>query len=130
MTRDDVQRWLDAYVEAWKTYDPEKVNALFAANVEYRYHPYDEPLRGREAVAASWLDEPNRDAPGTYEAAYEPFAVDGDTAVAIGSSRYYTDASKSSLDKEYFNAYLLRFDRDGKCASCTEYFMLRPGSAL
>jgi ketosteroid isomerase-like protein len=130
MTRDDVQRWLDAYVEAWKAYDPEKINALFAADVEYRYHPYDEPLRGREAVAGSWLDEPNRDAPGTYDAAYEPFVVDGGTAVAIGSSRYYTDASQSTLDKEYFNAYLMRFDGNGKCAIFTEYFMLRPRPGL
>lgn len=38
-------------------YDPEEVAALFAEDVEYRYHPYDEPIVGRDAVVASWLGE-------------------------------------------------------------------------
>jgi hypothetical protein len=59
MTRDDVQLWRDAYVEAWKTYD-------------------------------------------------------------------YTDTSRVTLEMEYFNAYLLGFDSEGRCAWFTEYYMLRP----
>ena len=27
MSDEDVQRWLDAYVEAWRTYDPEAIGA-------------------------------------------------------------------------------------------------------
>ena len=37
----DVARWLDDYVEAWRTYDPDAIVALFAEEIEYRYHPYD-----------------------------------------------------------------------------------------
>ena len=55
--RDAVDRWLQAYIEAWKTYDREKISALFADDVRYRYHPYDDPIEGREAVVASWLEE-------------------------------------------------------------------------
>jgi hypothetical protein len=92
------------------------------ADAEYRYHPYDaEPVRGRDAIVASWLDEENEAERDKSEASYEPYAVEGNAAVAIGSSRYYTDASRRTLDKEYFNAFLLRFDSEGKCASFTEY---------
>src|SRR5215208_1812891 len=55
MTREDVDRWLEAYVEAWKTYDRGQVEALFAEDISYRYHPEDEPVEGREAVVDSWL---------------------------------------------------------------------------
>lgn len=30
MTHDDVQAWLDKYLEAWRTYDVEKISELFS----------------------------------------------------------------------------------------------------
>ena len=88
MTRDDVQRWLDAYVEAWRTYDPAAIADLFAEDATYRYRPYgdDTFVRGRDAIVADWRD--SQDAPGSWEAHYEPFAVEGDHAVAVGETRY------------------------------------------
>jgi ketosteroid isomerase-like protein len=126
LERADVQRWLDDYVAAWKSYDREAIAALFSPDVEYRYHPYDEPVRGREAVAAAWLGEGNsdvastRDEPDTYDASYRPVAVDGDVAVAVGASTY-TDPPTV-----YDNCYVLRFDADGRCSEFTEFFMKRP----
>ena len=76
MERSEVARWLDAYVEAWKSYDPEAIGGLFSDDCLYRYHPADEPLRGREQIVTSWLED-DPDAPGTYDAAYAPVAVDG-----------------------------------------------------
>jgi len=47
-------------------------------------------VRGREAIVRAWLepdgDASGRDATGTYEAHYEPWAIDGDRAVATGAS--------------------------------------------
>ena len=57
MQRSDVDRWLAGYVEAWRTYDREQIAALFGADAEYRYHPHDEPIRGRDAIVRSWLGE-------------------------------------------------------------------------
>jgi hypothetical protein len=48
VTREDVDRWLAAYIEAWKeSYDREQIAALFTEDVSYRYHPYDNPIEGR-----------------------------------------------------------------------------------
>jgi hypothetical protein len=131
MTRDDVQAWLDGYVEAWRTYDPERIGALFTEDAEYRYHPWDEPVRGREAIVRSWVSPEGgasgRDAPGTYDARYQPYVVDGERAVAVGSSDYF--AADGSIAQRYRNVFLLRFDDDGRCASFTEWFMLEPRSA-
>ena len=133
MDRTDVVRWLDAYVEAWKTYDRERIAALFAEDVEYRYHPYDEPVKGRDAVVASWLGQDehegasSRDAEGTYDASYAPVAVDGDIAVATGSSTYY-ERPGGAVQKIYDNCFVMRFDADGRCREFTEWFMKRPGT--
>jgi ketosteroid isomerase-like protein len=128
-----LQEWLDRYVEAWKSYDPDQVASLFAEDATYRYHPYDEGddvLNGRAAIVADWIEpEGNastRDEPGTYDAHYEPFAVDEDRAVAVGWSRYWTDATQSTLDRIYHNVFLLRFDEDGRCSDFTELFMKGP----
>lgn len=133
MDRSSVQAWLDRYVEAWKSYDPEQIGSLFAADATYRYHPHDEGndvVTGREAIVRDWVEpEGNasrRDEPGTYDGRYEAFAVEGDRAVAVGWSRYWTAASRTTVRDVYDNVYLLRFDDAGLCADLTEFFMKRP----
>lgn len=128
------QSWLNRYVEAWLSYDPDEVAALFSKDVAYRYHPYDEPIVGREAVVVSWLTEDasdgasTRDAPGTYEAEYSPVAIDGDTVVATGTSRY-RDVPDGPVVRTYENCFIMRFDGEGRCRDFTEYYLRRPYSS-
>lgn len=125
MDHADVQQWLDRYVQAWRANQPEPIRALFTEDAVYRYRPYDDPaqtVRGNAAIAASWLEEP--DAPGSWEARYEPYTVEGDRAVAIGVSHYFATADQP--ERTYHNAYLLRFAPDGRCAEFTELYMLEP----
>jgi uncharacterized protein (TIGR02246 family) len=130
VTRDDVQAWLDRYIAAWRAYDAEAIGDLFSEDARYRYHPSDEGFVGRDAIVKAWLDPSgdagSRDEPDTWEAHYEPFVVDGERAVAIGWSRYYTDATKTTGTDMWDNAYLLEFDIDGRCRAFTEFFVERP----
>jgi ketosteroid isomerase-like protein len=121
LTKQQVASWLGNYVRAWETYDPDLIGALFAEDVVYEYHPFDEPVRGRLAVVTSWLE--GKDTPGTYEGQYEPVAIDGNVAVAHGRTRYYKDASKAELDREFDNIFVLRFDEQGRCRSLREWYM-------
>ena len=124
-----VQRWLDAYTDAWLTYDPGAIGALFADDAEYRWHPWDEGgavARGREAIVAVWLE--NRDAAGTYRGAYRPLLVQGDQAITVGMSFYYTDDTQATLDRAYHNLWVLRFGDDGRCREFTEWYMQAPGA--
>jgi hypothetical protein len=127
ITHETVQAWLDAYERAWETYDPEQIAALFSENAEYRWHPADDPAVGRDVIVRAWVapegNESSRDEPGTYLGEYRPWAVDGNRAVAIGTSTYWTDASRSTVARTYFNNWLLEFDDAGKCSSFTEYYM-------
>ncbi|TCO20372.1 SnoaL-like protein [Kribbella steppae] len=131
MDHETAQDWLDRYVEAWRSYDPDDISRLFSENVAYRYHPYDEPIAGRDAVVASWLGESasasasTRDAPGTYDAEYSPVAVDGDTVVATGTSQY-RETRDGPVVRTYENCFVMRFDDAGRCREFTEYYLRRP----
>jgi hypothetical protein len=125
LTQATVQAWLFAYARAWETYDPTAVGDLFTEDATYLYHPFDEPIRGRLTIVASWLDD--QDPRGTYEGRYEPVVIEGNLAVAHGRSRYFRDASKSELVREYDNLFLIEFDAEGRCRSFREWYMGRRG---
>ena len=130
MTKEDVDRWLADYVEAWKTYDPERIAALFSEDIAYRYHPYDDAIEGRDEVVKAWREEGDhpeagtRDEPGTFEAAYRAVAVDGDVAVATGISSY-KDSPDGPVVRVYDNCFVMWFDSEGRCREFTEWFMQR-----
>jgi uncharacterized protein (TIGR02246 family) len=117
-----VAAWLDDYSRAWGTYDPKEIGALFSEDAVYFYNPFDDPVRGREAIVASWLEE--RDEPATYEGSYRPVLVCGDQAVARGYSRYLD--TDGTVAEEFDNLFLLRFDAEGRCAEYREWYMEAP----
>ena len=121
-----VARWLADYVEAWASYDPDAIGALFAEDALYRYHPWDEPtpsqVRGRDVIVASWLE--HKDPPGSWAAEYRPSLVHDDRAVAVGSSRYL--AADGSVESEYYNVFFVTFDDEGRCREFAEVDMKRP----
>jgi SnoaL-like domain len=118
--RERIQAWLDAYVEAWRTYDEGAIRELFSEDASYAYHPYDEePERGRDAIVEAWLHD--RDEPGSWDASYRPTLIDGDRAIAIGQTRY-------ADGRVYENLFELEFDADGRCRRFVEWFMQHPGT--
>jgi ketosteroid isomerase-like protein len=122
VTHDDLQRWLDRYLEAWRTNDPAQVGALFTNDAVYRYRPYggdQHAAIGREAIIQAWLEE--GDPPGSWDARYEPWAVEGNRAVAVGRSEYF--ATEKAEARTFHNAFLLTFAADGRCAEFTDYYM-------
>jgi hypothetical protein len=124
MEKAEVARWLADYVAAWRTWEREPIVALFADAASYRWHPYDEPVIGSQAIADAWLGDPEE--PGGFDAAYQPIAVDGDTAVATGSTTY--SRPDGSIRAIYDNCFVMRFDDDGRCREFVEWFIERPAA--
>ncbi|MEX1170143.1 MAG: nuclear transport factor 2 family protein [Chloroflexota bacterium] len=127
MDRDAFHAWLVRYVDAWRLNDPVAIGDLFSQDVRYAFDPFGEAVVGRPAVVAAWLTDP--DEPDTWEADYEVLAVDGDTFVAHGRTRYLTDDG-GDIDREFANVFVCRFDDDGRCNEFTEWFMRRRPEAL
>jgi ketosteroid isomerase-like protein len=119
VTASEVQAWLDAYVAAWRSYDAAAIGALFAPDASYAYHPYDAPLRGRDAIVASWLED--RDDPGSWEAEYAPALIDGRRAVATGTTRY-------TSGDVFSNLWELEFDGERRCRRYVEWYIRHPAS--
>jgi hypothetical protein len=127
MDRAAFDTWLKRYVDAWRLLDPAAIGDLFSSDVRYAFDPFDEAVVGRTAVVNAWLTDP--DAPGSWEADYEVLAVDGDTFVAHGRTRYLTD-DRSEVDREFANVFVCRFDDDGRCREFTEYYNRRRPEAI
>ena len=127
MDRDGFHAWLVRYVDAWRLNDATAIGDLFSADVRYAFDPFSEAVVGRQAVVAAWLTDP--DAPGSWEADYEVLAIDGDTYVAHGRTRYLTD-DRSGVDREFANVFVCRFDGHGRCREFTEWYMRRRPEAI
>lgn len=124
MTHDQVQKWLDNYVTAWRSSDQDSISALFSADAVYGYRPWDSEkttIEGNEEIVASWLENP--DDPSQWEASYTPYVVSGDRAVAIGSTTY--SATDAHAERTYHNAFILLFDDTGKCRAFHEFYVLK-----
>ncbi|MFZ0492373.1 MAG: nuclear transport factor 2 family protein [Acidimicrobiia bacterium] len=122
MNQAETQDWLDRYVAAWRSNDPDEIGSLFSDDVAYRYYPFSKPLEGRDAVVRSWLENP--DEPASWEARYAPYAIQGNKVVATGVSRYFAHGDQP--EKVYDNCFLIEFDADGNCRSFTEFFVKQP----
>lgn len=117
-----VQGWLDRYILAWESLDPDAIEALFTDTVTYYAEPYATPYRTRQEVVDAWRASP--DAPGSWRAAHAAQLVDGDRAVATGRSTYF--AEDGTLRAVFHNVFLLTFGEQGRCAEYREWYMAEP----
>ncbi|HET6825773.1 MAG TPA: nuclear transport factor 2 family protein [Amnibacterium sp.] len=109
--------WVRRYERAWATNDPDDIRALFTSDGEYRFHPWDEPAVGQDAIVEQWLDA--QDSADDHTFTWSVVAVDGATAVVQGRTAY-TDGDV------YLNLWVVRFADDGRAASFTEWYMEPP----
>jgi hypothetical protein len=122
LSRDDLGAWLTRYVEAWRSGDPAAIGALFSEDCIYSYRAGDAVVVGREAIVRAWLDEAEE---GSWEAHYEPLAIEGEVHVAIGTTTYFDEGGLPR--DEYSNIFVCRFDDDGACREFTEWWMRSAG---
>jgi ketosteroid isomerase-like protein len=119
-----VVEWLARYIAVWRSGDDSRVAELFTEDAAYHADPFAAALHGIAEIAEFWGI--SGDAPDAFEAEYEPLTVSGDLAIATGFSRYF-DESRSHIEREYGNIFVLRFAPDGRCSEYREWYMLRDG---
>ncbi len=117
MDRSGVQRWIDRYVQAWRTNDPAAVGELFSEDARYLTTPYRPPKEGRDAIVAWWRDVD--DTPGSWDCRYVAQSFGDGVGFVTGWTSYATG-------ERYHNAYLIRFDPSGQATEFIEWWMLEP----
>ncbi len=109
--------WVERYVAAWASNDPDDIAALFADDAVYLTAPDVEPRLGREQIVAGWLED--RDEPATWTFEWSIIHEDDGFAVVQGRTAY-------PADKDYLNLWIVRLDPNGRATEFTEWYMHRP----
>jgi hypothetical protein len=115
MEQKDAQKWLEGYIEAWESNDPDDIGRIFTVDAQYFTAPYRQPWSGREQIISGWLGR--KDEPGDYEFEYEILGLSEDTAFIRGWTKYPKQGA------EYSNLWLVRLDDQGQCYEFIEWWM-------
>ena len=117
MDRSSVQAWLDRYSRRLaRPMTRLEIASLFTRGRGLSLSPVGRRRRRRarsrgdrrELGGARGAPRAAATPPGTYEGRYAPYAVDGrPTRSAVGTSTYWTDATRAVVRTMYHNVYLL-----------------------
>jgi ketosteroid isomerase-like protein len=114
--REDIRKWIEGYVHAWNSNEPDEIAALFTEDAAYFTEPYKKPWRGSTEIVREWIA--CKDEPGTTQFTYKIIAQEGDVGVVEGRTKYETDPPT-----EYVNLWIIRLDPHGRCTEFTEWWM-------
>lgn len=109
--------WTGAYIEAWRSNDPERIGALFTHDARYLTSPDSEPRVGREAIVSGWIED--GDEPGSWTFEWEVLHEVGGFVVVQGRTEY-------PAERDYLNLWIIRLAPDGRATEFTEWYMPRP----
>ena len=115
---EQVQTWIDGYVQAWNSNRPDDIGRLFAEDALYYTEPFSAPWRGRQAIVEQWLVR--KDEPGQTRFTWRPLVVSDQVAVIQGQTTYQTPP------RTYSNLWVIRLDAEGRCTEFTEWWMQHP----
>ena len=119
VTREQVQAWLDAYIDAWNDLRGGHDRRALQRGCELCLPPRRRARARPRGDRGELAREPDEARP--REAGYAPLLVDGDRAVATGET-VYTDGRRFS------NLFVLRFDAEGRCSEFVEWFVENPAA--
>ena len=111
--RDDLARWVEAYVRAWDSNEPDDIRALFTEDASYYTEPHAQAWTGHERIVEEWLAR--KDEPGDHAFRWEILAMDGDLGFVRGWTTY--------KDHEYGNLWVIRLAEDGRASEYTEWWV-------
>jgi ketosteroid isomerase-like protein len=118
-THETTNRWMQGYLEAWSSNDPNEIRALFTEDAQYFTEPYADPWRGRDGIVEGWLE--SADEPGSFTFDWTPVSITAEVSVVQGTTRY-TDGPT------YSNLWVIRFTDDGLAREFTEWWMDQAGT--
>jgi hypothetical protein len=114
---DESQRyrdWVNRYVTAWNSNDPEDIGALFSAGARYSTSPYEQPWMGRDSIIQEWLN--HRDQPGDATFDFDVLICNPDLGIVRGRTYY------RSTGQTYHNLWEIRMDGN-LCREFVEWWM-------
>ena len=121
LTHGDGQDLLDRYKEAWERRDPDRAMELFSDDAEYRDDPFEEPIRGANAIRALWNDVAASQAHVEFDA--ENIWVVGSTVLASWHAAFTRRENGERVRLRGFMT--LELDEEGRVRRFREWYHRR-----
>jgi ketosteroid isomerase-like protein len=117
VTSTTITAWMNGYLKAWDSNDPEDIRALFTDDAVYLTAPFVPPRVGVQAIIDGWIED--QDQPGDHTFTWQEIGRDGAVAFVTGETRY-------DGGRHYANLWVIRFADDGRATEYTEWYMRYP----
>lgn len=113
---DQLTDWMERYKRAWEGRDPDAAADLFTDDGVYAWGPYEEPMRGRDAIRARWAEvtAAQRD----VEFGYESLGILDAGAVAL----WWCSFNVAQLRIELNGVFVVVLTDDGLCSDFREWW--------
>lgn len=119
MDQPALEDWLARYGWAWETADPDAAAALFTEDATYRETPFDELMKGRDAIRRYWQEIPDTQRDISF--AWDVVATDPVVVRWRAGWVRIRDGRAITLD----GVFLLEFDEaSGLCRTLREWWHL------
>ncbi len=123
MNEADFRHWLDRYGAAWEAQDPDAAASIFTPSGTYAWGPFNEPVRGREAIREAW-DYATRGQQSDIRFGYEVLAVTDGRGIARWWASMRVNATGQPVRME--GIFLVTLDKDGLCEVFREWWNEEP----
>ena len=107
--------WVERYVRAWNSNDPEDIASLFADDARYFTEPHADPWVGRDEIVRRWLER--KDEPGDTTFTFDVLVATDSLGIVRGETRY------GSTGRNYSNLWEIRLDEAGASVEFVEWWM-------
>lgn len=118
----EIERWIDDYVEAWRTPGTDTVTTLFSPEATYSQGPYRDPVRGLAAIAEMW--EAERPEGERFDISHEVVATEGDTSVVRVEVDY-----RAPHEQQWRDLWIVVLGADGRCRHFEEWPFAPPAGS-
>lgn len=120
-----IDRWIRAYVRAWRSDDARAIGALFSARAVYATGPFDKPWRGRARIVAAWIARGDSRVRWSFRHKIRAVApapgAGGCVGIVSGTTTYA--ASRGAPRRLYGNLWLVRLNQRGEAEEFREWWM-------
>jgi hypothetical protein len=107
-TTASITRWVEDYVQAWKSNSRTDIESLFTADAVYHESPFHTEWVGRDAIVEGWRSRWEWQS-GGWEFEWSITAIDEWDVVITGLGRY---AKLGDFD----NLWTVTFEESGRCS--------------
>lgn len=110
-----LDEWMDGYVLAWSSNNPDHIRALFTDDAVYDPQTEGGEWEGIDEIVEKWVGIDDSEENWDFE--WLPLVEADDLAVVTGRTRYLEP------EESYRNLFVIRFADDGRCYDFTEWYI-------